>query len=338
MASAQIIDVNPGDDLHYDISVAMLRGVRVTFAVDPPSQFVFGTLVGQGGETIRTPFQRDNKTGKFTAASVPPGAWKLIVNSQGGRGAAAGSSNSGEVEINVGSTDLDNVVVTLGPGMEIPVNIVGGDPPAADNAAVPHQGRLQAVTPMNGPLPPARSVYIQLLPAAEAEVMVPGVARPMTRNEQDGMKIENVTPGAYRVLVRQFSQTNCLESRSSGSVDLMRDNLVVTAGTAPQPINVNLQSNCAELDVTANTKSMATLLILPDAHAIDPIMYPLSPNSTATVKNLSAGDYMVYAVSDVNGLEYANPEAMKNFSGQRVSLSAGQKTTLTLDVNDREGK
>jgi hypothetical protein len=155
-------------------------------------------------------------------------------------------------------------------------------------------------------------------------------------NQEGGAVIKNVQPGTYRVAVQTWGP-NCLDSVTSGSLDLTRNELVVSAGSPPQPITVALRTDCAQLDASVNQKAQANILVIADSHCIEPLSATVSSDKM-TFANLSPGDYMVYAFTDVNGLEYTNPEVMRNFSGQHVTLAAGQKSSLTLDVIDREAK
>jgi hypothetical protein len=56
----------------------------------------------------------------------------------------------------------------------------------------------------------------------------------------------------------------------------------------------------------------------------------------STQFTLSPGSYQVFAFSRVEGLEYANPEALRAYPSQSVTLEAGQKMDLTLDLAERK--
>jgi uncharacterized protein (DUF2141 family) len=338
--SAQKVEVKAGDDNRVDITVPIVRGARVYFSVTPPAKFVWGTLESEDGQTvINTPFMPDKKTGKFLVSSAPPGAWKLVVNAQQQGGARVGvldgSGNTGEALINVAATDLDNVQITLSNPVDIPVNFIGADaqqqqqqPPTVPSRKSPVQTYIG-----NGP-----SARVSLQPASSSTINVSnrrGMMQAM--NQEGGAVIKNVQPGTYRVVVQNWNGQNCVDSVTSGSLDLAHNDLVVSAGSPPQPINVSLMATCGQLDISVNQKAQANVLIIPDSHSIEPISAMTSSDKT-TLGNLSPGDYTVYAFTDVNGLEYMNPEVMRTFSGQHVTLAAGQKASLTLDVIDREAK
>jgi hypothetical protein len=315
LASAQAVDVKPGDDARVDMNVATVRGARVWFSTTPSVQFVWGSLVSADGQTVNAGFPRDSKTGKFYVPAVPPGAWTLTVHSQSGRA----GGQVGEASINVGATDVDNVQVTLSDPLEIPVNIVGGD-----TVQAPAGRRSNGV-----------GAFVVL---AAADKTAPQAHELVGGNpSQGGSSIQNVQPGTYRAMVR-MNGPSCLDSIAYGALDLTRNNLVISTDTPPQAINVTLQTNCAELDVTLNQQQAATIVVVADSLAQDPSVLGAATGKPVTLQRLAAGEYTVYAFSDITGLEYANPEAMRKYSSQHVTLTAGQKTSVSLDINEQDNR
>jgi uncharacterized protein (DUF2141 family) len=244
-----------------------------------------------------------------------------------------GGGNTGEALINVGATDLDNVQIALSNPLDIPVNFIGGDtqqqqPPTAASTQSPGQTHMA-----RGP-----ATRVSLQPASSSPINISSRRGMMqVMNQEGGSVIKNVQPGTYRVVVQSWNGPNCVDSVTSGSLDLTRDDLVVSAGSTPQPINVALRTDCGELDLSFSQKTQVNLLVIADSHCMEPISATVSSDKTS-LGNLSPGDYTVYAFTDVNGLEYMNPEVMRNFGGQHITLGAGQKASLTLDVIDREAK
>ena len=182
---------------------------------------------------------------------------------------------------------------------------------------------------------------INLQPASSSPTNMSGMAgrrgTMQAMNQEGGVVLKNVQPGTYRVVIQTMNGQNCVDSVSSGSLDLTRNDLVVSASSPPQPINVTLTTTCGQLDLSVNQTTQANVLVIADSHALDPITAMVSSDKI-TLRNLSPGDYTVYAFTDVTGLEYTNPEVMRSFSGQHITLAAGQKASLTLDVIDREAK
>jgi hypothetical protein len=83
--------------------------------------------------------------------------------------------------------------------------------------------------------------------------------------------------------------------------------------------------------------SPGVALLLPASHAVTPQTVPLASDGTFSFSQLSPGDYQVYALSDIEGLEYANPEALRGLNGAHVSLAPKQTASVNLELITREG-
>jgi hypothetical protein len=54
-----------------------------------------------------------------------------------------------------------------------------------------------------------------------------------------------------------------------------------------------------------------------------------------TIAGLNEGDYRMYAFDDGSNLEYANPDALRQFKNHTIHLEAGQKSSVQLEINER---
>ena len=174
---------------------------------------------------------------------------------------------------------------------------------------------------------------VQLISTSPSEYRRSSVASP---DRQDGsLSISGLTPGSYRVVAHPWGP-NCVASVTSGSTDLMRNNFVVTPGTTPEPIDVALNNDCSSLEISTNQQggqpASAQFLIVPAGQAAEPQVL-FAGSGKAKVGNLAPGDYQIYAFADLNGIEYANPDVLRKYSGQHVSLSPNDKAIITVDVN-----
>ena len=150
-----------------------------------------------------------------------------------------------------------------------------------------------------------------------------------------GWPATGLEPGAYKMNVDTPFQ--CVESFSPGDVQLTDGNLMITYRKYDQPISVKVGEHCARLTIRlpASESSPPEILIVPESLPFRPLVtravavelpyfyyaWPLSP-----------GTYRVYAFTTLNGLEYSNPAALAQFSGQTAILEADKKTEITVDV------
>ena len=66
-------------------------------------------------------------------------------------------------------------------------------------------------------------------------------------------------------------------------------------------------------------------------------MPPCKEDGSFTFNRVSPGDYRLYAVSTADGLEYGNPEAMRQIDGVSMTITAKQKASVTLNLVARDG-
>ena len=80
-----------------------------------------------------------------------------------------------------------------------------------------------------------------------------------------------------------------------------------------------------------------TLLLLSDKPLSDPqtAAFAVGP---VDFNNLSPGSYRLYAVSDLENLEYANPEAMRSLPSESITLTPNHKASVSIQFVSRAGQ
>jgi hypothetical protein len=168
------------------------------------------------------------------------------------------------------------------------------------------------------------------------------------RDQQGEIWFRAVEPGSYRVV--SFPIDACVTSLSSGGLDLLQHELVVTSGASIDPIQVAGGPGCASLTVTTNYKTTcdaqrtdlmlvctsAAIVVTSNLKGFEPRLFgaegmPLPSRQPA----LPEGEYQFYAFDNVTNLEYANTEVLRKFKSQTVFLHAGQTASIQLAVNKR---
>ena len=300
---AQQIELAPGQEIRVDMELHSIRAARVSVATVPRDPNVVGSLTS-GDDNLGEGMAQANTEGVLTFNAVPPGSWKVVVNGAFS-GARRGNSDQmvyGEMPVDVGTTDIDNLTLPLSRPVDIPVSISGVGSPQA---------------------------FVQLF----------NQNRPMGASniDQSGeLKIHSVLPGTYRVVARS-NGTGCITSVTSGSQDLLREKLVVTPGSSVPPLQIVEGDNCPQLTITPNAKTNTSIIVTSTLQGFEPLQLFAGNNGSATV-TLSPGEYQIYAFDDVSNLEYANPDAMRDFKSQTITLEPGQKTSLQVEVNERHAQ
>ena len=179
-----------------------------------------------------------------------------------------------------------------------------------------------------------RFAQVQLIPRQGAYFSYSAVAR-----DGDPLRLAvNVPPGRYQVVVGDTG-SECVASATSGSTDLTRDDLIVSPGSQPEPIEISIDTNCATLSgsvmASSGLSGRGFAVAVPEG-AQGGAKFTVLADGKFILAGLSPGSYRIYAFSDLNDLAYADPEALRDYRGQHVDLQAGQQASVTVEFNQRE--
>ncbi len=318
LASAQALELRPGEQAEADFTVHAAPTATIRGVISGAENGVSVSYEGADGQETSPGYMRiDSQTGKFVVRMVPFGSWTFhFMISNGGEGSEG--MRYAEEALDVNRADISGLQVALQPLPTIPV-IVNRAPviASASTGAVPSQGP---------------SVQLQLFSTTSDGERYYAGSRP--GDSSGALSFQGVRPGKYKVVAQAFGPA-CIESVSSGSVDLARNDLLVSVGSQPQPITVSLRNDCATLTGTVHSEAQNTkafVVLQADSAAVEPQLFPLQPNQQFTFSNLSPGTYRIWAFSNVAGLEYGNPDALREYASQQVELAAGQSATANLEL------
>ena len=308
IASAQPQELNGGGDAEVDFTLTAKQTFRISGTVAGAQNYL-GVFLGEPGGAQRAHYQFDRGTNRFVINLLPPGSSTLHFTSRD----TQGNQYSATQEVTVAGADISGLQITLQPDDSIPVDI-------------------QQLT--SGSL--MGSAQVRLVPTEPVEQRggYPAISR--NGGAPGSMLVRNVPPGNYRVQV-QVSSSACVESVTSGSANLLHDDLVVNGGATSPPITVVLRYDCGKLLGMVHSNSgptPASILLVPDSG--DPIVIYTLPDGSFTHGLITPGSYRVYAFSSLGNLEYANPEALRDYAGQQISLEPNQSVTVSLELIERK--
>jgi hypothetical protein len=148
------------------------------------------------------------------------------------------------------------------------------------------------------------------------------------------VEIRNVPSGTYTA---DFHPNGpwYVASALCGTTDLLREPLTVTAGQQVPAMEVVLRDDTATLSGSVRRNGdddLFSVLLLPESGS--PRLTTHAGTGTFEMPGLAPGDYKVLAFDNVDGLEYMNPDAMKEYLSKAVpvTLTAGAKATVTLEL------
>lgn len=192
---------------------------------------------------------------------------------------------------------------------------------------------------------PRRPNYlnVSLVPIEEFGYTPGASVRPPNGPDDQSLVIENVQPGSYRV--QATTGAGYISSITSGGTDLLRKPLLVSAGSAPPPMEITLRDDGAQVDGTVEASIRGSTFRVPAVHFV-----PMSDgggqfrvawtygDGRFQVQQLPPGAYRVLAFDRQRpDLEYATEEALSQYdsNAQVIHVVAGQKEHLQLPLINR---
>ena len=163
-------------------------------------------------------------------------------------------------------------------------------------------------------------------------------------DEENAAVVRNVPPGVYSVEVQQFGPYYA-QSVRSGAVNLLEQNLTVSAGASLPPIEVVLRDDFATLEGSVSSDGRdysAIVIVIPEgasqqARTIglmrSPTADPNRPATVFTMPQLPPGHYQVLAV-DAPEFEFGNPEVLQKYlsKAREVYLLPNQRAEVKLEL------
>jgi hypothetical protein len=283
-----------------------------------PNMGVDLEFVDKLGEPLALPTQFDAQTGKFST-KIPAGSYSLRVRAQDAK-----QSASANLPINV-SADAAGLQVILGAGLSIPVTV-----------------RMESSTGAAAENPPAGrrnggAVAVRLSSSESPLSSLDFWATPADSQKDHSLAVRNIEPGKYIVDVVS-SGSWYAQSVTCGSTDLMRDDLVVAAGSQLPPIEVALRDDGATLTGTVQSDGAlekGVVVLVPDhAASAQAKVSQTGPGGEFRFDRLAPGDYRVLAFDRTNDLEYRNPDVMNAYlsRGVHVSLQPNGQANTAVEL------
>lgn len=300
-AGAQAIQLEAGAHGQADFTVSAVPTFRISgTATSPDRQFFNVSLETASGTTANPIADSYGMPNGRWSLDAPAGSWRVVATTQGNPLYYA------ERTVDVRGGDISNINLVLQPVSGIPFRVA--DPNAA------------------------AASFVQVLFTSGDSIQSLGADSP------GGLAQANLQPGAYHVSALVPANNACIDTVISGNADLSREDLVVSAGATPPAIDISLRSDCAALtvDIDAAEQRTLTVIVVPDNRVLEPIKMD-TQSGTVQFAKLSPGEYMVYAFSSIDDLEYANPDVMRAYSGQSITVAPNEKTEVKVAVIERSG-
>jgi hypothetical protein len=289
------------------------------------SGFVVGLVAGMGaglqfmsraGEVIPAPVSFDMQSGKF-GAKVPGGVYVLQLRSSDSTGNVATT----DLPLVV-SGDMEGVSLALGSSIKLPINV--DLRPTAVRAEHTNANQLIGAEPLSS---------VRLISTERRLVTEEFQA---DRNDKGGgLAVRNLTPGRYSVEIAPASPWY-VRSVSSGTTDLLREDLVVSPGRRPDPLEVVLRDDSAGVHGTIRVDGQpaagAVLLFSEQMSSAHAQIAVTAAGAEFMFSGLAPGDYRVLAFDSIDGLEFRNPEVLSSYLSKAVQVTLPPNELASINV------
>lgn len=330
LASASPIQLSAGQQAEANLSLNEVPVYSVSGTVSgyAANQGVAVQLFDQSGVQVPTGVEFNSENGRFDVHALATGSYVLKVSS------SMGSSQPVRAEARFTlASDLHNLHLALGPELSIPVVV-------SMESKVQRAREPVAYSRLSPPAPPV-SVRLIGIDRANRE----SYASFEGPQNQQNLVLRNVEPGRYSLVIDARGSWY-VASAEFGQTNLLTDDLVLTAGTPPLPLNIVLRNDSALLTGTVHlpdgSNSQVTVVAVPQnfAKASPGVTYYYPPrdkngeNPEFMLASLAPGDYMVFAFDNTDAIEYGNRDVLQNYSSQaaHVTLAPGQRAKVMLEL------
>ena len=261
---------------------------------------------------MNRPFSSDT-SGAFEIRGVVPGSYSLVASFNDGD-----RSVTMRQPVDVGSSNIDNLMVTIQPGMELSGQI-----------------RVQGETAVN-----LSDLRLSLRPRDPNGMMFGPM--PNGRVKEDGsFTLSNVSADNFTVSIYGIPEGFYIKSIRAGDDDVLVTGLDLNRGAAGR-IDVVLSPNAGVAEgAVQNEKQQpavgATVVLVPqEKERLDQMSYYKTVTTDQygrfTIKSIDPGEYKVFAWEDVESGAYMDPEFVKPVENQGASVTIRESSRESLQL------
>ena len=298
-----------------------------------------------GGTTGReSPQSYNSADGTFQLSDVPPGFHEVVVEVRSPGIAAppvalpvppagAGAigivgttirprdlvTASAQTRVQVGKSDVENLVITIGAAMSVPGRLIVEGAAAASGA-----DRLR----------------VQLTPSSSGAIIsyVQGPA-PVPLNPGGTFMLDNVLPGEYRVQVAGLQSDFYVKEARFGSQDVLNNSLIVspsTPGTLEVAVSalVSTVAGIVTDEKSQPVRAVQTVLV-PDQHRDRPDLFrnvTTDPDGRFRMEGVAPGEYKVFAWEAMDQFSYYDADFVRRYEQEGYPVKVIESSSQTIQV------
>jgi len=344
----------PEMDAATPITVASGQQAEADFLLKPESVFkVSGAVSGflpatpnapqvttRSGEPLAAPVRFDPQTSKFDV-DLPAGNYVLMIRTPDGEG----NLLSGDLPLTVNS-DIENMTLTLGVPVLMPIRVEtratsGGGAASPDRGPMIYDGNSATQFHFEGSAADQFRTHQLRLPIVQVRLISTENRIEETEFQADvgtngSLAIRNFVPGRYTVDV-QPNPPWYVQSATSGTVDVLREELVLTPGRRPDPLEIVLRDDGAMVSGTIRADgqpAVGSVLLIPEQQSAAQIrVTAAAPGGDFIFDRVPPGDYKMLALDTVSDVEFRNADALGPYLSKaaRITLEPGQQASVSVE-------
>lgn len=258
----------------------------------------------------------DPATGAFEFRDVPAGDYMVVAVVQAVTGPAPG------VAIGLGSasvsTDIENMVVTVRPGVSLP-------------GEVTLEGSVALST-----LPNFDRMRVRLIPASEAVV---NASQPPTMKPDGTFVMENVSSGEYRVGLVGLPPNIYIKEARFGGTNLLQETMTID-GPVSGSMQIVLSPNAGQiggtlLDRDSKPVPATQVVLVPERQRDRRELFKSAttdPNGRFTISGVPPGDYKLFAWDEIDQFAFNDPEILRQYELQAKAVKVSELGRETVEV------
>lgn len=310
LSSASVISLTAGQQAEANLSLTQEPLFEISGQVVgvPPGIDAAVQLRNAAGDAV--PIRQMHSERHDFSTYVPAGSYvlKAFVSNET-------LSLQGTVPVNV-AANAAGIQVPLGPRSSIPVNV--RTEPGSGNSSQPQA-----------------NVSVMLVPTTNISNIPQAWAQPVP-GRKGSLEIHGAEPATYSVEITAYGKY--VVSATSGTADLLRDDLTVSADGRAEPIEIVLGGDGGEVSGNVKLPERAngvTVLLVPEHGAAGQVKSAGTQSSgDFQFEQVRPGDYYLLAVEHGDDLEYQNPDVLSGYlsSATPVSVAPKQQVNATLQL------
>jgi len=272
--------------------------------------------------------------GTFEFRDVAPGSYRIFATTQPELDAAISpnaaprtvaelldvlifSRPTAQAAVEVSASDVENLILTLSPGISIP-------------------GRLRVDGQELAAIGGFENIQIMLESAGASEHNQ--LPRPMA---PDGtFSLDNVPPGEYRLRINYPQPNIYVREAFLNSVDVLHQPLVVS-NTPPGTLEITFSSKAAQVDgnvLNEQSQPIAGIqaVLIPDRFRDRSGVYKTAvtdPNGHFVFRSIAPGEYKIFAWEAIEEFAYFDPDFLTSYEDRGKPVSISESSKQTVDVN-----